>query len=218
MKEGKILDYLKPKKQEPIKIPYNSSNSVDRSGQDYIKSNPMTKKSKKNKPRKFTVHKSTLSSTYHCHSDYLMLKNRERMRQRQVDWIDGKIRGFKLMSMSGDITKDYEKQLYTKKQVVRELAQNLSSQVKRNKRDSNIKSVDDESGFKPSIEFFSGKKLSTTASRSPKSDWEEKKNCEELHKNMSDIRSYFMGNQDYKIDTQGQVFEIKREKKSLKQE
>lgn len=217
MKEGKILDYLKPKKQEPIKIPYNNSGSVHRSGQYKIKSNQMVKKSKKNKPRKFAVHKSTLSSTYPCHSDYLILKNRERIRQRQVDFIDGKFRGFKLMSMSGDTTKDYEKQLYTKKQVVKELAQNLCSQAKRNKRDNNIKSVDEETGSKPSIEFLSGKKVSTTASRSPNSDC-DKKSLGELHKNMSDIRSYFMGMQDNKIETQGQVFEIKREKKSSKQE
>jgi hypothetical protein len=64
---------------------------------------------------------------------------------------------------------------------------------------------------------LSGKKDSTTASRSPNSDCEKRSNGE-YPKNMCDIRSYFMGIPiAYKM-VQNNVFEIKREKKAAKQE
>ena len=139
------------------------------------------------------------------------------MRQRQVDFIDGKFKGFKLMSLSTDATKDYEKQLSTKRQVVKEVAQNLFLLSKRARRDRDFKLVDLDTVSKTGAEFLSGKKLSTTASRSPNSEC-DKKSCGELPKNMSDIRSYFIGMQEDKKMTPSQVFEIKREKKTSKSE
>jgi hypothetical protein len=217
MKEGNILDFMKVKRPEPVKIPYNISNSINWSKQENICSDHIVNKRKKSKPRKFASHKSSLHSSYPCHSDYLILKSRERIRHRQIDFIDGKFRGFKLMAMTGESIKDFQKQLYAKKQMAKEVAQNILPQSRRIKRDSNIKSADSEIWFKAGTEFLSGKKDSTTASRSPNSDCEKRSNGE-YPKNMCDIRSYFMGIPiAYKM-VQNNVFEIKREKKAAKQE
>lgn len=121
------------------------------------------------------------------------------------------------MALTGESIKDFQKQLYAKKQMAKEVAQNILPQSKRIKRDTNIKSADSEIWFKAGTEFLSGKKDSTTASRSPNSDCEKRSNGE-YPKNMCDIRSYFMGIPlAYKMG-QNNVFEIKREKKAIKQE
>jgi hypothetical protein len=208
---------MKVNRPEPVKIPYNIDNSINWSGQEYISSDHIVNKRKKSKPRKFVSHKSSLHSSYPCHSDYLILKSRERIRHRQIDFIDGKFRGFKLMAMTGESIKDFQKQLYAKTQMVKEVAENILPQPKRVKRDTNIKSADSETWFKGGTEFLSGKKDSTTASRSPNSDCEKRSNGE-YPKNTCDIRNYFMGIPiAYKM-VQNNVFEIKREKKGGKQE
>lgn len=98
------------------------------------------------------------------------------------------------------------------------------SNTKRSRRAIMTKTTQSEDGAKVGRELLSGKKESTTASRSPKSD-DEKKEHEEITKsaissfdlpvkNPSDIRSYFLTGEPVRRVIKSQVFKIKREEKT----
>lgn len=97
------------------------------------------------------------------------------------------------------------------------------SSTKRSRRAIMTKTTRSEDGAKAEGELLSGKKESTTASRSPKSDDEKKEHEEitksavssfDLPKNPGDIRSYFLAGEPVRRTIKREVFKIKREEKT----
>jgi len=107
-------------------------------------------------PKKLIFHKHPLKSVYPSYSNYNVLRLREKYRQRQMDFIDGKLKGLKLVFVSKDATKNIDPSLYTLKHRIQDFGINILPTTK-NKKGGSRNQVGKENRYKQEVEDLSGK-------------------------------------------------------------
>jgi hypothetical protein len=217
MKDTKKSDNKKVKAPKAVPIPFVTS-------REQKQASPSKKSSKKKgvmqsrllrkqRPMNFVHYKVSLEGPYPAYSDYLALKRREQIRRRQEDFVDGKFRGFLPIMLRSEASRDFDKQLYVRKQRVQEFAKSVMDQANRNKRETLSRVIETDTDLKSGGTCSSGKKESTTASRSLISE-SDKHESQELVKNAGDIRSWFDKSETCSKIIKNPVFQILRTSKT----
>lgn len=110
MKEKKICKLTNDDDSKSIQIPFISTSSVQ---QDQCENKILNnkdgvheKRKRKCNPKKYIYHKDLGTNPVPSYSDYRALKLREKYRQRQMDFVDGKFPGIKLSIINFEPSKD----------------------------------------------------------------------------------------------------------------
>lgn len=101
MKEDKICCNSAKTREIELPVPFISNLSALAAGQNKnnvpIKDGGSATRRRKSMPKKSITHKNSLPCNNPGYSDYKMLKLRETYRQRQVDFVEGRCRGMRLL-------------------------------------------------------------------------------------------------------------------------
>ena len=190
------------------------------------------KRKLKSQPKKFVHHNNICDSLMTSYSDYRLLKLRERIRQRQVDFVEGKCLFQKLIITGFSPSTTLKNSLHSKKQRICDFTQNYLRGAKLPKPELEAKNTDFDADSKTCAENFSGKKQSSTASRSPNSEDDgkdlqnpeegaEEDHCQPQNRitDRQDIRSYFQRAVGEKAKQKqavfNKIFKIKRDQKVI---
>lgn len=145
-----------------------------------------------------------------------------------MDFLEGKCLGVRrfLTQYQPHLSNILNRHLHSwEHQVIFDFTQNFLNDEVKQKGDGSNKKADSEIESRAGNELLSGKKESTTASRSPNSDLDKKENeeivksaiCEfEQPKNPHDIRSYFKVTMEKKKQIQAnKIFTVQRKERCI---
>lgn len=112
MKEGKISRNITKTTEPHQVIPFISNNSALSTRQSdkisEVKDGGVMSNRRKSKPKRFISHKNNFSCQNPGYSDYKALKLRETYRQRQVDFVEGKCRGMRVLITNLEPSKHFK--------------------------------------------------------------------------------------------------------------
>lgn len=112
MKEDKISSNMVKTTERHQVIPFISNNSALPTWQNNkineVKDGDGPSNRRKSKPKRFISHKNNLSCRNPGYSDYKALKLRETYRQRQIDFVEGKCRGMRVLITNLEPSKHFK--------------------------------------------------------------------------------------------------------------
>jgi len=158
------------------------------------------------RPRKLIHHKNSFKSKP-AYWEYNMLRLKEQYKHRQIDYVDGKTKGLKLILIAPEKATEMKKELYTVKEWDKDFTQNYSSNTKKQRGNTRKQA----GRFHKSKLFWeelmsSRTKATTVDARSPKSVFWGKE-LQNLNPNEGGIHNYFMAQEMEKKDC-SHVFKI----------